>query len=57
MNYPNIAISSYNVNWEIMDPNNSKLVDEYSLEQVKEFKKNIISNVQNIHDYYNPQIY
>ncbi len=57
MNYPNIAICSYNLNWEVMDPYNGKLVDEYTIKQVKEFKQNIILNIQNTFDYYNPQIY
>ena len=57
MSYSNIAICSYNLNWEIMDYSNGKLITQYSLDELKLFKSNIISNIQTIYDYYNPQIY
>jgi hypothetical protein len=60
MNYSNIAVCSYNLNWEIMDhvnSKNAKFINEYSLKEITLFKKNIISNIQNIKNYYNPQIY
>lgn len=57
MDYPNIAICSYNLNWEIMDIKGGKLTREYSVKELEQYKSNIISNIQNIHDYYNPQIY
>lgn len=57
MNYPNIAICSYNLNWEIMDWDSGDLTQQYSPNELKLFKSNIISNIQTIYDYYNPQIY
>ena len=58
MNYPNIAICSYNLNWKIMDLH-PDLIEQYSYSsnELKLFKSNIISNIQTIYDYYNPQIY
>ncbi len=57
MDYPNIAICSYNLNWEIMDINEGKLTEEYTVKELQQYKSNILSNIQNVYDYYNPQIY
>jgi hypothetical protein len=57
MDYPNIAICSYNLNWEIMDIKNGKLTQEYTVKELEQYKTNILTNIQNIYDYYNPQIY
>jgi hypothetical protein len=57
MDYPNIAICSYNLNWEIMDIKEGKLTREYTVKELEQYKSNILENIQNIHDYYNPQIY
>ncbi len=55
--YPNIAICSYNLNWEIMDINAGKLTKHYSVKELEMAKSNVLSNIQSIYDYYNPQIY
>lgn len=57
MNYPNIAICSYNLNWEVMNIDSGNLTKKYSKDDLTLFKSNIISNIQGIYDYYNPQIY
>lgn len=57
MSYPNIAVCSYNLNWEIMDFDSGSLKKYFSKDKLKLYKLNLISNIQNIYDYYNPQIY
>ncbi len=57
MSYPNIAVCSYNLNWEIMDLESGNLTKRYSIQDLELFKSNIIANIQGIYDYYNPQIY
>lgn len=57
MSFPNVAICSYNLNWEIMDFPNGKLTKHYSISELELVKSNNISNIQTIYDYYNPQIY
>lgn len=57
MSYPNIAVCSYNLNWEVMNIDSGNLTKHFSKKDLEQFKSNIISNIQGIYDYYNPQIY
>ncbi len=57
MSNSNISVCSYNIFWKVMDPSDTDLKNDFTLAQLKQFKKNIISNIQNVHDYYNPSIY
>ena len=41
MNYPYIAICSYNLNWKIMDWGSGNLTEQYSPNELKIFKSNI----------------
>ena len=45
MSYSNIAICSYNLNWEIMDYSNGNLINQYTIDELKLFKSNIISSL------------
>jgi hypothetical protein len=58
MEYPNIAIASYNILWEIMEKDNhNALLDLFFKNNYKTMKKNLLANIQNVYDRYNPQIY
>jgi len=60
MNYPNIAIVSYNILWELMEKSNSKskgLIDYLIKSDKNNMKENMLKNITNVTDYYNPQIY
>lgn len=53
----NISIFSYNVFWKIMKNKNSPLEKSLGSNKLQELKSNIISNITNIINYYNPFIY
>jgi hypothetical protein len=53
----NISIFSYNIFWKIMKNNNSPLEKTLGLSKLSELKSNIISNITNVINYYNPFIY
>lgn len=53
----NISIFSYNVFWKIMKVNNSPLEKTLGSTKLEELKSNIISNIQNVINYYNPFVY
>ncbi len=58
MEYPNIAIASYNILWEIMEKqNHNEILDLFFKNNYKIMKKNLLANIQNILERYNPQIY
>lgn len=53
----NISIFSYNIFWKIMKNNNSPLEKTLGLTKLEELKSNIILNISNVINYYNPFIY
>lgn len=53
----NISILSYNVYWKIMKNNNSPLMKSLKQSKLNELKSNIIKNISNTLNYYNPFIY
>jgi hypothetical protein len=53
--FNNIGIASYNVFWKIMDYKNSDLPINKKI--IKQYKKNILENIKNLHNYYNPAFY
>ena len=53
----NISIFSYNIFWKIMKNNNSPLEKTLGSTKLHELKSNIISNISNVINYYNPFIY
>jgi len=53
----NISIYSYNIFWKIMKTNNSPLEKTLGLNKLIELKLNIISNIKNVINYYNPFVY
>ena len=53
----NISIFSYNVFWKIMKNDNSPLEKTMGSTKLLELKSNIISNITNVINYYNPFIY
>lgn len=53
----NISIFSYNVFWKIMKNENSPLEKTIGSTKLLELKSNIISNITNVINYYNPFIY
>lgn len=53
----NISIFSYNVFWKIMKNNTSPLEATLGSTKLNELKSNIISNITNVINYYNPFIY
>ncbi len=58
MNYPNIAIVSYNILWQLMEKSNSNsFVDYFLNSDRKTMKDNMLKNIVKVSDYYNPQIY
>ncbi len=58
MNYPNIAIVSYNILWQLMEKSNEKSFVDYFVNLDKDsMKKNMLENISKVSDYYNPQIY
>lgn len=57
INELNISIFSYNVFWKIMKTNNSPLEKTLGSNKLGKLKSNIISNIANTINYYNPFIY
>lgn len=53
----NISIFSYNIFWKIMKNNNSPLEKNFGFTKLQKLKLNIISNIKNVINYYNPFIY
>lgn len=53
--FNNIGIASYNVFWKIMDYKNSDL--SFDKKIIKQYKKNILDNIKNLYNYYNPDFY
>lgn len=54
----NISIFSYNIFWKIMNAEiGSPLINNMGLKKLMELKSNIISNISNVINYYNPYIY
>lgn len=53
----NISIFSYNVFWKIMKNKDSPLKKTLGKIKLEELKSNIISNIKNTINYYNPNIY
>lgn len=53
----NISIFSYNIFWKIMKNSNSSLEKTLGSTKLEELKLNIISNIVNVINYYNPFIY
>jgi hypothetical protein len=54
----NISIFSYNIFWKIMKSNNTDLLDiGISKNKLLELKSNILNNILNVKNYYNPFIY
>ena len=53
----NISIFSYNIFWKIMKANNSPLKKTLGSVKLGELKSNIILNIVNVINYYNPFIY
>jgi len=53
----NISIFSYNVFWKIMKENDSSYLIKYINFSKNQLKSNIISNIINIKNYYNPFVY
>lgn len=53
----NISIFSYNIFWKIMKANNSPLEKTLGSTKLMELKSNIISNITNVINYYNPFVY
>lgn len=53
----NISIFSYNVFWKIMNVNNSPLIKTLSQTKLEKLKSNVLSNIFNVKNYYNPFVY
>lgn len=53
----NISIFSYNVFWKIMKTENSPLVKTLGLSKLNQLKSNILLNISNVINYYNPFFY
>jgi len=53
----NVSIFSYNVFWKIMKTNDSPLIKTLGKENLIKLKSNILSNITNVINYYNPFIY
>jgi hypothetical protein len=54
----NISIFSYNIFWKIMKNNNeSPLIKNLGIKKLNELKSNILTNISNVINYYNPIIY
>ena len=53
----NISIFSYNVFWKIIKNNNSPLEKTFGSDKLNKLKSNIISNIINVINYYNPFVY
>ncbi len=58
MNYPNIAIVSYNIFWELMEESKiNNIFDYITGTETKTMRKNMLDNILKVSEYYNPQIY
>lgn len=53
----NISIFSYNIFWKIMKTSDSPLIKTLGKENLIKLKSNILSNITNVINYYNPFIY
>lgn len=53
----NISIFSYNVYWKIMNNGNSPLEKTLGEQKLNELKSNILKNITNAKNYYNPFVY
>lgn len=52
----NISIFSYNVFWEVMKQSN-RLTESLGKKKTGELKKNILKNIEQVKNYYNPYFY
>lgn len=53
----NISIFSYNIFWQIMKNDNSPLEKTLGKQKLNELKSNILKNITNTKNYYNPFVY